>query len=249
MERGSFRSSICPARFRPRTSIRTWRDVRDLKGVCSHWNVSGAFVRWRLGFVYCLAHSGQSDEFAIPVVTTVTVKGSRLPGAPVRSQPGPGGCKLCALWWSSYAFGRRPHFRLLYICEVDYSACPQAGLVSRLNCLRVLPPTRPITAQLDTSDANAVCSCTRHGHFAGGMHAPEPWLAPGQERTAAAPGSAVCDRTWRRGGISNTPAIGTRPFRSSGHSAARSRCDCAGASSRSDRTRRIFAVPIGLWHR
>ena len=57
----------------------------------------GASTRWRLGFVYCLAHSGQSDEFAIPVLTTVIVVSPRLLAAPVRSMPGPGASKLlCA---------------------------------------------------------------------------------------------------------------------------------------------------------
>ena len=57
--------------------------------VPNDWATSGALIRWRLGFVYCLFPSGMSDEFAIPV-GKVYVTGSRLPGAPVRTKPAPG---------------------------------------------------------------------------------------------------------------------------------------------------------------
>jgi TonB family protein len=64
--------------------------------VPADWNSSGALTRWRFGLVYCLHPGGQSDEFAIPVVETVTTVSSRLRGAPVRSNPGPGASRLCA---------------------------------------------------------------------------------------------------------------------------------------------------------
>src|SRR6267143_2856747 len=34
--------------------------------VPADWGTSGAWRRWRAGFVYCLPPSGQSDDFAIP---------------------------------------------------------------------------------------------------------------------------------------------------------------------------------------
>lgn len=59
------------------------------------WASSGARRRWRLGFVYCLVPSGQSDEFAIPV-EKVTVSGSRLSGRPVLTKPAVGASGSCA---------------------------------------------------------------------------------------------------------------------------------------------------------
>ncbi len=48
------------------------------------WGTSGALLRWRVGFVYCLLPpSGQSDAFAIPV-EKITITGTRIPGAPIR---------------------------------------------------------------------------------------------------------------------------------------------------------------------
>lgn len=58
------------------------------------WATSGALIRWRIGFVYCLVPSGQSEEFAIPV-NKVYVSGARLPGAPVRTKPAPGSTDTC----------------------------------------------------------------------------------------------------------------------------------------------------------
>jgi hypothetical protein len=58
------------------------------------WATSGAGRRWRVGFVYCLVPSGQSDEFAIPV-EKVYINGSRLPGAPVHTSPPPKASGQC----------------------------------------------------------------------------------------------------------------------------------------------------------
>jgi TonB family protein len=52
------------------------------------WQTSGALRRWRLGFIYCLPPSSQSEEFGVPV-ETVLITGSRLPGAPQRHAPDP----------------------------------------------------------------------------------------------------------------------------------------------------------------
>lgn len=57
--------------------------------VPADWAESGAWRRWRLGFVYRLFPSGQALDFAIPV-EPVVITGSRLRGAPVRSKPAPG---------------------------------------------------------------------------------------------------------------------------------------------------------------
>ena len=58
------------------------------------WATSGAALRWRIGFVYCLNPSGQSDEFEIPV-EKIYINGSRIPRAPVRTKPEPGASGVC----------------------------------------------------------------------------------------------------------------------------------------------------------
>ncbi|HUN25259.1 MAG TPA: TonB family protein [Steroidobacteraceae bacterium] len=60
----------------------------------SNWSRSDALRRWRLGFVYCLDPSGQSDQFAIPV-EKIYIIGSRLPKAPVRTVPRPNSHGSC----------------------------------------------------------------------------------------------------------------------------------------------------------
>jgi TonB family protein len=54
--------------------------------VPTDWQTSGAWRRWRLGFIYCLPPSSQSEEFGVPV-ETVLITGSRLHGAPQRHPP------------------------------------------------------------------------------------------------------------------------------------------------------------------
>lgn len=49
----------------------------------ANWASSNASRRWRLGFVYRLYRSCQSDQFAIPV-EKVVITGYRQTGAPVR---------------------------------------------------------------------------------------------------------------------------------------------------------------------
>ena len=58
------------------------------------WQNSGASRRWRLGFVYCLPPSGQSEKFGVPV-ETVLITGSRLPGTPQRHPPDPDSTSRC----------------------------------------------------------------------------------------------------------------------------------------------------------
>lgn len=55
--------------------------------VPSDWIESGGWRRWRLGFVFRLSPSCESDEFAIPV-EKVLVTGSRIIGAPVHNYSG-----------------------------------------------------------------------------------------------------------------------------------------------------------------
>ena len=55
--------------------------------VPSDWMESGGWRRWRLGFVFRLSPSCESDEFAIPV-EKVLVTGSRVIGAPVHNYSG-----------------------------------------------------------------------------------------------------------------------------------------------------------------
>jgi TonB family protein len=62
--------------------------------VSADWRTSGASRRWRLGFIYCLPPSSQSEEFGIPV-ETVLITGSRLPGAPQRHPPDPNSTSRC----------------------------------------------------------------------------------------------------------------------------------------------------------
>ena len=62
--------------------------------VPTDWQTSGAWRRWRLGFIYCLPPSSQSEEFGVPV-ETVLISGSRLPGAPQRHPPDPNSASRC----------------------------------------------------------------------------------------------------------------------------------------------------------
>jgi TonB family protein len=61
----------------------------------SDWTSSDALRRWRVGFVFCLLPSGQSDQFAIPV-EKIYITGSRLRGAPVRTTPRPNSNGSCS---------------------------------------------------------------------------------------------------------------------------------------------------------
>jgi TonB family protein len=63
--------------------------------VPSDWARTGVRRRWRMGFVYCLAPSEQSDEFALPVPVT-TIKLHRQSSVPVEPHPGSRPSKLCA---------------------------------------------------------------------------------------------------------------------------------------------------------
>jgi TonB family protein len=63
--------------------------------VPSGWETTGALQRWRLGFVYCIPPSSQSDEFAVGPAGKVYIRGARLPGAPVRNKPEPGASSVC----------------------------------------------------------------------------------------------------------------------------------------------------------
>jgi TonB family protein len=49
--------------------------------VPADWASSGAWQRWRAGFVFCMVPGKQSGEFAIPV-DIITVRGSRTPNYP-----------------------------------------------------------------------------------------------------------------------------------------------------------------------
>lgn len=62
--------------------------------VPADWQTSGAWRRWRLGFIYCLPPSSQSDEFGVPV-ETVLITVSRLHGAPERHPPDPNSASPC----------------------------------------------------------------------------------------------------------------------------------------------------------
>jgi hypothetical protein len=62
--------------------------------VPADWQTSGAWRRWRLGFVYCLPPSSQSEEFGVPV-ETVLITGSRLNGAPQRHPSDPNSASRC----------------------------------------------------------------------------------------------------------------------------------------------------------
>jgi TonB family protein len=63
--------------------------------VPADWPGSALSPRIRVGFVFCLKPSGQSSDFAMPV-EIITVTGSRLNGAPVRSKPSRGASGPCA---------------------------------------------------------------------------------------------------------------------------------------------------------
>jgi TonB family protein len=63
--------------------------------VPSNWSKSGAWRRWRVGLVYCLPPSGQSDDFAIPT-RTIYITGDRFPGAPSPPSPSNGAAGPCA---------------------------------------------------------------------------------------------------------------------------------------------------------
>jgi len=62
--------------------------------VPADWQTSGAWRRWRLGFIYCLPPSSQSEEFGVPV-ETVLITGSRLHGAPQRHPPDSNSASRC----------------------------------------------------------------------------------------------------------------------------------------------------------
>lgn len=52
------------------------------------WAATGALRHWRQGFVYCLYPGDQPGDFD-PGIPILTIRGSRLPGAPVVHHPGP----------------------------------------------------------------------------------------------------------------------------------------------------------------
>jgi TonB family protein len=59
------------------------------------WEGYGVRRRWRMGFVYCLPPSEESDDFVIPVDVT-TIKVSRQPAVPVLAHPGAHPSVACA---------------------------------------------------------------------------------------------------------------------------------------------------------
>jgi TonB family protein len=63
--------------------------------VPADWERTGALQRWRLGFVYCIPPSSQSDEFAVAPGGKVYIRGARLPGATVRNKPDPKASSIC----------------------------------------------------------------------------------------------------------------------------------------------------------
>jgi TonB family protein len=58
------------------------------------WQTSGAWRRWRLGFIYCLPPSSQPEEFGVPV-ETVLITGSRIRGSPQNHPPDPNSASRC----------------------------------------------------------------------------------------------------------------------------------------------------------
>jgi len=77
------------------------RDARKLLGairfdVPNGWQASGLdSLRYRLGMVYCLPPSGQSEQFP-EEVSKLTITAARVPGAPVRHPVHPGADGRCA---------------------------------------------------------------------------------------------------------------------------------------------------------
>jgi TonB family protein len=63
--------------------------------VPADWGSSGLQQRWRLGFVYCIPPSSQSDEFAVPNAAVVYVRGTRLAGTPVLHKPDSSVSSVC----------------------------------------------------------------------------------------------------------------------------------------------------------
>jgi hypothetical protein len=59
------------------------------------WASYGVRRRWRMGFVYCLPPSDESDDFVIPVDVT-TIKVSRRPSVPAYAHPGSHSAVACA---------------------------------------------------------------------------------------------------------------------------------------------------------
>jgi TonB family protein len=62
--------------------------------VPADWQTSGAWRRWRVGFVFCLPPSGQPDDFGISV-ETIYVRGTPVRGAPQRHPPDKGSTSGC----------------------------------------------------------------------------------------------------------------------------------------------------------
>ena len=77
------------------------RDAQELLDgilfdVSSNWSALGLeSVRYRLGMVYCLPPSGQSEQFP-EVVSTMIITAARIPGSPVRHPVHPGASGRCA---------------------------------------------------------------------------------------------------------------------------------------------------------
>lgn len=64
--------------------------------VPSDWRASGLeALRYRLGMVYCLPPSGQSEQFPEPV-SRMIITATRRPGAPVKHPLSPGASGRCA---------------------------------------------------------------------------------------------------------------------------------------------------------
>jgi TonB family protein len=63
--------------------------------VPTDWVASGhEEQRYRLGLVFCLPPSSQMDTFT-ETTDTVVIKGSRIPGSPIRHPPSPGTAGKC----------------------------------------------------------------------------------------------------------------------------------------------------------
>jgi TonB family protein len=63
--------------------------------VPADWASGGMQQRWRLGFVYCIPPSSQSDAFAVPNAAVVYIRGARLSGTPVLHKPDPSVSTVC----------------------------------------------------------------------------------------------------------------------------------------------------------
>jgi TonB family protein len=64
--------------------------------VSPDWAKTGALIRWRVGFIYCLAPSTQPADFGIPT-DTIQVAAPRIAGAPVRTKVDPALPLTCRL--------------------------------------------------------------------------------------------------------------------------------------------------------